>query len=58
VSSDDDPAFEDDDDLFFRMKATWHVRHADGTKEDIVLEHGNIVEDNVGTVGQVIFGWA
>lgn len=54
----DDPAHENDDDLFFRLKATWHVCHADGTEEDIILEHGNFVEDNKGSVGQVLFSWA
>lgn len=43
-----------DEDLF-DFKAVWHVRHADGTTEDIVLEHGNLVEDDKGSCGQVIF---
>lgn len=54
----DDPAHDDDEDLFFRLRVVWHVHHADGTTEDIVLEHGNIVEDAKGSVGQVIMGWA
>lgn len=33
---------------------TWHVRHADGTEEDIILEHGNLVEDAKGSCGQFL----
>jgi hypothetical protein len=38
----------------FAFKGTWHVRHANGTEENIVLEHGNLVEDSRGTAGQFI----
>ena len=39
----------------FNWRAVWHVRHADGTEEDIVLEHGNYLEDAKGSQGQVLF---
>lgn len=38
----------------FEWRGTWHVRHADGTTEDIVFEHGNLVEDSRGACGQFI----
>lgn len=43
------------DDELFNMRAVWYVRHADGTTEDIVLQHGDLVEDSRGTCGQVLF---
>lgn len=44
---------QEDEDKW-EWKGVWHVRHADGTTEDIVLEHGNMVEDESGSVGQFI----
>lgn len=41
-------------DELFDFVGTWHVRHADGTEEDIVLDHGNLVEDSRGTAGQFL----
>lgn len=38
----------------FSWRGKWHVRHADGSEEEIVLEHGNLVEDNTGSVGQFL----
>lgn len=38
----------------FYWVGTWHVRHADGTEEDIRLEHGNLVEDATGSCGQFL----
>lgn len=55
--TDEDGIDRSDEYLFFRIKATWHVTHADGTQEKIVLQHGNFLENNVGTVGQVLFDW-
>jgi hypothetical protein len=40
--------------LVFSTEGVWHVRHSDGSTEDIVLSHGNLVEDATGTCGQFI----
>lgn len=32
----------------------WHVRHANGSTEDIELEHGNYLEDSTGSAGQFL----
>lgn len=45
---------DEDDDELFEFEGVWHVRHADGTEEDIVLDHGNLVEDTRGTCGQFL----
>lgn len=43
-----------DDSYLFGFTGVWHVRHADGTTEDIELTHGNLVEDAKGSAGQFI----
>ncbi len=43
-----------EDDWLFGFRGVWHVRHADGTTEDIELTHGNLIEDAKGSVGQFI----
>lgn len=43
-----------DNSYLFNFTGTWHVTHADGTTENIVLTHGDLVEDAKGSQGQFI----
>ena len=54
AADDSAESYSDEDDILFDMIGVWHVRHADGTTEDIELRHGNLVENNVGTCGQFL----
>jgi hypothetical protein len=41
-------------DPLFDFRGVWHVRHADGSLEDIHLAHGDLTQDATGTQGQFI----
>lgn len=41
-------------DELFHFRGVWHVRHDDGTEEDIILNHGDLVQDAKGSAGQFL----